>query len=98
MGLDPWVGCKGYVEYAWALELNECQVLFECGHGRYWYLGNWGLPHVHHVYPPEVILIHPSPSVRLASLLIDEEVANARVGHTNPRILEDYLEFVKAHL
>ena len=33
-----------HVECAWALELNECQVLFECGHGRYWYLGDWVLP------------------------------------------------------
>ncbi|KAL4607197.1 hypothetical protein ACB092_09G157300 [Castanea dentata] len=33
--LNPWVRCEEYVECAWALELNGCQVLFECGHGRY---------------------------------------------------------------
>ena len=27
---------------AWAQELNSRQVLFECGHGRYWYLGGLG--------------------------------------------------------
>ncbi|KAK9997883.1 hypothetical protein SO802_017486 [Lithocarpus litseifolius] len=98
MGLDPWAGCKGYVECEWVLELNKCQVLFVCGHGRYKYLRDRVLPQVHHIYPLEVIPIHPCPSIRLANLLTEEEVANARVGRTNLGILEDYLEFTKAHL
>ena len=40
MDLNPWVGCEGYAECALALELNGRQVLFKCGHGRYWYLGD----------------------------------------------------------
>ena len=44
MNLDLWERCKGYVEYALALEINEHQVFFKCGHGRYWYLGDRALP------------------------------------------------------
>ena len=44
MSLNPWVGCEEYYECEQALELNGCQVLFEYGHGRYWYLGDWVLP------------------------------------------------------
>ena len=40
MPLNPCARCEGYVEFKWALELNGHQVLFECGHGRYWYLGD----------------------------------------------------------
>ena len=40
MDLNPWAGCEGYTECERALELNGFQVLFECGHGRYWYLGD----------------------------------------------------------
>ena len=36
--LKSLVGCEEYVECAQALELNGRQVLFECGHERYWYL------------------------------------------------------------
>ncbi|KAK9993607.1 hypothetical protein SO802_023310 [Lithocarpus litseifolius] len=43
MSLNPWLGCEEYVECAWAQELNGRQVLFECRHGRYWYLGDWVL-------------------------------------------------------
>ena len=43
MSLNPWVECKEYAEFEWALELNGRQVLFECGHGRYYYLGDWVL-------------------------------------------------------
>ena len=50
------------------------------------------------MYPPEVIPINPCPLVRLANPLIDDEVANARVGRTNPRIPGDYLEFITTHL
>ena len=35
MSLDPWLGCEEHDECAWAWELNEHQVLFECGHRRY---------------------------------------------------------------
>ena len=44
MYLDPWTRCEGYAECEQVLELNGCQVLFECGHGRYWYLGDRVLP------------------------------------------------------
>ena len=40
MSLNPWLGCEEQDEWAWAQELNDRQVLFECGHGRYWYLGD----------------------------------------------------------
>ena len=49
MSLNPWVGCEEYADCEWALELNGRQVLFECGHGRYWYLADRVLPQVHHV-------------------------------------------------
>ena len=39
MSLDPWLGCEEHAECEWAQVLNGCQVLFECGHWRYWYLG-----------------------------------------------------------
>ena len=44
MNLNPWAGCEGYAECEQALELNGCWVLFECGHGKYWYLGDRVLP------------------------------------------------------
>ena len=46
MPLNPWVGCEEYDECEQALELNSRQVLFECVHGTYWYLGNRVLPQV----------------------------------------------------
>ena len=98
MNLDPWEGCEGYVECTLALELNEHQVLFECDHGRYWYLGDQVLPLVYHVYPPKVIPINLCPLVRFANPLTNDEVANARLGRTNPGILGDYLEFIKTYL
>ena len=63
MKLNPWVGFEGYAEYEWALELNSCQVLFECGYGKYWYLGDRVLPQVEHVYPPATILAHPCHTI-----------------------------------
>ena len=48
MNLNPWAGCEGYAECERALELNDCQVLFECGHGKYWYLGDRVLSQVEH--------------------------------------------------
>ena len=44
MCLNPWVRCEEYDGCERALELNSRQVLFECGHGRYWYLGDRVLP------------------------------------------------------
>ncbi|KAL4607312.1 hypothetical protein ACB092_09G164400 [Castanea dentata] len=78
MNLNPWTRCEGYVECERALELNGRQVLFECGHGNCWYLGDWVLPQVEHVYPPTTILVHPCPSIWLADILTDEEVTQAR--------------------
>ena len=40
MSLNPLLGCEEHHECAWAQELNGHQALFECGHGRYWYLGD----------------------------------------------------------
>ena len=87
-------GCEEHVKCAWAQEFNGSQVLFECGHGRYWYLGDRVLAQVQHVYPLETI---PSPlchSIRLADLLATEEIARAQVGHVVSRTPGDYLEFV----
>ncbi|KAL0015379.1 hypothetical protein SO802_002448 [Lithocarpus litseifolius] len=75
LGGAPFVwqaGCEGYVECEWALELNGCQALFECGRGRYWYLVDRVSSQVLHVYPPTTIPIPPCPSVRL-HLLKEEE-------------------------
>ena len=73
-------------------------MLFECGHGRYWYLGDQVLAQVQHVCPPEMIPVHPCTSIRLADLLANEEIAHARVGYVVPRTLRDYLEFVQTQL
>ena len=62
MNLNSWAGCEGYVECERALELNGHQVLIECGHGKYWYLGDRALPQVEHVYPLATI---PTPYVAL---------------------------------
>ncbi|KAK9991396.1 hypothetical protein SO802_026381, partial [Lithocarpus litseifolius] len=81
MNLNPWVGCEGYAECERALELNDRQVLIECGHGKYWYLGDRVLPQVEHEYPPTTI---PAPSchiVLLADFLADEEIARAHDGY-----------------
>lgn len=93
-----WEGCEDYDECKLALELNKHQVLFECGHRRYWYLGDRVLLQVLHVYSPEVNPVNPCPPIWLANLLTDDEVANERVSHTNHGIPRDYLEFVKVHL
>ena len=73
-------------------------MLFECGHGRYWYLGDQVLAQVQHVCPPEMIPVHPCTSIRLADLLANEEIAHARVGYVVSRTLRDYLEFVQTQL
>ena len=69
-------------------------MLFECGHERYWYLGDWVLAHVQHMYPSEKILAHPYPSIQLVDLLTNEEIAHAWIGRTVHGILGNYLEFV----
>ncbi|XP_030963213.1 uncharacterized protein LOC115984347 isoform X2 [Quercus lobata] len=91
MSLDPWLGCEERAEYEWAQELNGRQVLFECSHGRYWYLDDQVLTQVQHVYPLETIPVYPCPSIRLADLL-------ARVRHVVSRTPGDYLEFVQTQL
>ncbi|KAL0008518.1 hypothetical protein SO802_010020 [Lithocarpus litseifolius] len=50
------------------------------------------------MYPPKTILTHPYPSIRLVDLLINEEIARARIGHIVPGTPGDCLEFVQAHL
>ena len=98
MSLDPWLGCEECAKCEWAQELSSCQVLFECGHGRYWYLGDWVLTQVHRVYPLTTILVQPWPSIRLANLLANEEIARARVGHVVSGAPRDYHEFVQTQL
>ena len=34
MDLNPWAACEGYPECERALELNGCQMLFDCRHGK----------------------------------------------------------------
>ena len=80
------------------MELNSHQVLFECGHGRYWYLGDRVLPQVQHVYPPITILVPSCPFIQLADLLTNEEIAWARVGHVVSRVPRTYSEFIQTHL
>ena len=75
MDLNPWAGCEGYAECEWALELNGHQVLFECGHGRHWYLGDRVLPQVEHEYPPTTIPTLPCHTVLLADFLANKEIA-----------------------
>ena len=98
MFLNPWLRCKEHDECVWARELNEHQVLFECGQGRYWYLGDQVLPQVHHVYPPGTIPAHPCPSIRLADLLSNKEIAHAQIDLVVPGTSRDFIKFVKAHL
>ena len=98
ISLNPRVGCEEYVECAQALELNGYQVLFECGHGRYWYLGDRVLPQVQHLYPPTTILVPPCPSIRLADLLTNEEIARVWIGHVILRIPRSYSKFIQTQL
>ena len=94
MKLNPWAGCDGYVECEQALELNSCQVLFECGHGKYWYLGDRVLPQVEHVYPLATISAHPCHTILLADLLADKEIARARDGYIIARLNFYYASFL----
>ena len=94
MPLNPCARCEGYVEFKWALELNGHQVLFECGHGRYWYLGDQVLPQVQHVYPPTTIPVSPCLSIRLPDLLTNEDITQARVGLVVLGVARTYSEFI----
>ena len=98
MSLNPWAACEGYAKCKQALELNGCQVLFECGHGRYWYLGDPVLPQVQHEYPPTIISIPPYPSIRLVDFLANEEIAQARDGYIVVEVEGDYSKFIRTHL
>ena len=98
MSLNPWAGCEGYAECKRALELNGCQVLFECGHGRYWYLSDLVLPQVQHEYPPTIIPIPHYPSIRLVDFLANEEIAQARDGYIVVEVEGDYSKFIRTHL
>ena len=73
-------------------------MLFECGHGRYWYLGDQVLPQVEHEYPPTTI---PTPSchtIRFADFLVDEEIAWACIGYIVAGVEGNYSEFIRDHL
>ncbi|KAL0001380.1 hypothetical protein SO802_015161 [Lithocarpus litseifolius] len=98
MSLNPWAGCKGYAKCERTLELNGDQILFKCGHGRYWYLGDRVLPQVQHECPPTTIPIPLCASIRLADFLADEEIAWACDGYIIVGVEGDYFEFIRTHL
>ena len=98
MNLNPWAGCEGYVECERALELNSRQVLFESGHGKYWYLGDRVLPQVEHMYPLATIPAHPCHTIWLVDFLADEEIARALDGYIVIRTEGNYFEFIWDHL
>ena len=98
MKLNPWAGCEGYAKCERALELNSCQVLFECGHGKYWYLGVRVLPQVEHMYLPTTIPAHLCHIAWLADFLADEEIAWAHEGYIVAGTEGDYSEFIWDHL
>ena len=78
--------------------MNSCQVLFECGHGKYWYLGDLVLPEVEHVYPPATIPAHPCHTIWLANFLVDKEIAQAYDGYIIIGAERNYSEFIQDHL
>ena len=98
MSLDPWLGCEECAECEWAQELSSYQVLFECGHRRYWYLGDWVLTQVQHVYPLATIPNQSCPSIWLVDFLANEEIARDWVGHIVSGTLGNYHEFVQTQL
>ena len=71
--------------------------MFECRHGKYWYLGDRVLPQVEHMYPSTTI---PTPclTIQLAELLANEEIARARYGYSIVGVEGNYSEFVRDHL
>ena len=98
MNLNPWARCEGYAECERALELNGRQVLFECGHGKYWYLGDRVLPQVEHVYPSTIIPTPPCHTVWLADFLAKEEIAWAHDGYIVVEVEGNYSDFFRDHL
>ena len=94
MDLNPWARCERYVECEPALELNGRQVLFDCGRGRYWYLGDRVLPQVEHEYPPTTIRTPSCHTVRLADFLADEEIARAHDSYIVAGVEGNYSEFL----
>ena len=50
------------------------------------------------MHPPTTIPIPSYPSIQLADLLIDEEIAQARGGYAFVRVAGDYSEFIRTHL
>ena len=98
MNLNPWAGCEGYAKCEQALELNGRQVLFEYGHGKYWYLGDRVLPQLEHVYPPTTIPTPPCFNVRLADFLADKEINQAHDGYVVVGVEGNYVEFVRDYL
>ena len=98
MNLNPWAWGEGYAECEPALELNSCQVLFECGHEKYWYLSDRVLPQVEHVYPFATIPAYPCLTVRLADFLADEEIAWAHDGYIIAGAEGDYSKFIRDYL
>ena len=98
MDLNPWDGCEGYAKCERALELNGRQVLFECGHRRYWYLGDQVLSQVEQKYPPTIV---PNPlchTVQLADFLASEEIAWAHNNYIIARVEGNYSKFIRFHL
>ena len=98
MDLNLWAGCERFVECERALGLNGYQVLFECEHGRYWYLGDRVLPQVEHEYSPTTIPTPPCHTVRFADFLVDEEIAQARNNYIVVGVEGNYFEFLRLHL
>ena len=94
MDLNSWARCEGYAECEQALELNGCQVLFECGHGKYWYLGDRVLPQVEHKYPPTTIPTPPCHTIQLADFLADEKITRAHDGYIVAGVEGNYSEFI----
>ena len=56
------------------------------------------LAQVQYMYPFETIPAPPCPSIQLANLLANEEIAHASIGHIVPGTPGDYLEFVQVQL
>ena len=98
LDLNPWARCERYAKCKRALELNGRLVLFEYGHGRYWYLGDQVLPQVEHEYPPTTILAPPCHTVRLADFLADEVIARVHNGYIVVGVEGNYSEFIRLHL
>ena len=73
-------------------------MLFECGHGRYWYLGDWVLPQVEHEYPSTTIPTPPYHTIQLADFLADEEIARAHDSYIVAGVEGNYSEFIRLHL